>query len=143
MRDHEDRQKFLDILEDMPLVSVAAKRAGIAKSTIYRWRQKSRAFARQMEATLKRGRDTVNDLAESQLINLVRKGDFKSVRYWLDNNKKEYARPRPKNFWESFKMENPVTAVNINVTGNPENVAKIKKALAKKRSVPHPESQIE
>jgi hypothetical protein len=127
MRDRNDREKFLEILEDVPLVSVAARKAGIAKSTIYRWRRGSKSFASQMDAALKRGRETVNDLAESQLINLVRKGDFKSVKYWLDNNKKDYARPRPKSFWEDFfAKENPVTQIIIHAPRTREEIEKDK-----------------
>lgn len=134
MRDHDDRQKFLETLEEVPLVSVAARKAGIAKSTIYRWRRKSKTFARQMDAALKRGRETVNDLAESQLINLVRKGDFKSVKYWLDNNKSNYARPRPKSFWEELlRRDNPITEIKISVI-DPKDVDKAKKKIVDRHS---------
>jgi hypothetical protein len=139
MRDRDDQQKFLEILEDVPLVSVAAKRAGIAKSTIYRWRRSSKSFASQMDAALKRGRETVNDLAESQLITMVRKGDFKSVKYWLDNNKKDYARPRPKSFWEDFfAKDNPVTQIIIQSPKGQAKPEKEKKTATITLKIPNP-----
>ena len=120
MRAHDDREKFLEIIEEVPLVSVAAQRAGIAKSTIYRWKQSSKTFAQALDKALKRGRHNINDLAESQLINLIRKGDFKSVRYWLDNNNRRYVRPRPP------EPVIPVTAVEIRIV-DPAKIRKAKK----------------
>lgn len=120
MRAHDDREKFLEIIEEVPLVSVAAQRAGIAKSTIYRWKQSSKTFAQDLNKALNRGRHNINDLAESQLINLIRKGDFKSVRYWLDNNNRRYVRPRPP------EPAVPVTAVEIRIV-DPAKIRRAKK----------------
>jgi len=114
MKNNEDKQKLLEYLTEFPLVSVAAKKAGIDKSTVYRWRDKNKAFAKKMDQALSKGRDAVNDLAESKLINNIRQGDFKSTKYWLDNNCKRYIKPRPVNIFTNEKiLDNKIKFVNF------------------------------
>jgi len=110
MRSNNDKQKFLEILEEIPLVSVAAKRCGIAKATIYRWRKK-KEFSKKMSIALEKGRESMVDMCEGQLIGMAKKGDFRAIKHLLDNNCKRYIRPRPINVFtsdskvEGFKVE--------------------------------------
>lgn len=95
MRTNQDKKKFLEILEsETPFISFAAKRAGLDKSTVYRWKKKSRSFEEAIAKAQDKGRSLINDVAESQVVNGVKKGDFKFTRYWLENNNKRYFRPR-------------------------------------------------
>lgn len=115
MKSNEEKQKFLEILKEIPFVCIAAKRAGIDKATIYRWKKDSPAFARQMTSAQNNGRETINDLAESQVVNGIRKGEYRYVKYWLGNNCKRYVRPRPINiFAEEVSASNKIKFVNFN-----------------------------
>ena len=95
MKNKKDRKKFLDTLRDFPIVSVAAKRSGIDKSQIYRWRKKDKEFSDEMDKCLIQGRDSINDLAESQVISAIRNGNERMTKFWLENNCKRYVKPRP------------------------------------------------
>ncbi len=96
MRSHEDKERFLQELSDIPLVSVVCKRIGISKATIYRWKDKDKKFEKRLGVALKQGRGGINDLAEGQVVTLIKKGDFRASKFWLENNNSRYIKPRPK-----------------------------------------------
>jgi hypothetical protein len=100
MKNHDDKEKFLQELVEIPLISVVCRRVGICKATIYRWKEKDKRFAKKLEKALKQGRSSVNDLAEGHIISLIKKGDFRASKLWLENNHKEYVKPRPRGFFE-------------------------------------------
>lgn len=94
MKTKDDKKKFLDELEKTPFVLHASKKVGIDKATIYRWRKKDKKFAKEMDQALSIGIASVCDIAEGQLTKMINQGDFKSIKFFLENNKKEYIRPR-------------------------------------------------
>jgi hypothetical protein len=49
-----------------------------------------------MDSALDSGVHSVNDLAESKLISHINNGNLRAIQYWLDNNKKNYIKPREK-----------------------------------------------
>ncbi len=105
MKTPNERKKFLEILEEIPNVSIAAKRACIAKSTIYEWRETVENFADDMDECLWRGRDSVTDLVESKLISQATKGEPWAMKYWLGGNCKRYVKPRMENvFFEDSEI---------------------------------------
>lgn len=65
-----------------------------------------------MDEVLVIGTNSINDLAESKLINSIQRGEKWAITFWLSNNKKDYARPRPKDFWEKFN-NNKITGITI------------------------------
>lgn len=95
MKTKYDKEKFLSTLEEFPIVSVAAKRSGISRSQIYRWRKKDKKFTDEMNKSLTWGRENINDLAESQVITGIRNGSERMTKFWLENNCKRYVKPRP------------------------------------------------
>jgi len=114
MKNKRDRKKFLDTLQEIPIVSIAAKRAGISRSQIYRWRKKNKEFIDEMDQFLFRGRDTINDLAESHVINSIRNGNDKMTIFWLENNCKRYTKPRPVNYFNNaFGSDKPINRNEI------------------------------
>lgn len=90
----DDKQKFLDELENLPIVSVVCKRAGISKATIYRWIEDDADFKKKYDCSLKRGRETLVDHAESKLVKLVDKEVLGAIRMVLEANSKRYYKPR-------------------------------------------------
>lgn len=110
MKKHYKEDKFLEQLERVPNVSLACEKVGVSRNTIYRWRSEDPAFAARMDTALVAGTESVNDLAESKLISHINNGNLRAIQYWLDNNKKNYIKPRPKVELQPFI---PVTKIYI------------------------------
>jgi hypothetical protein len=110
MKKHYKENKFLEQLERVPNVSLACEKVGIARNTVYRWRGEDPDFKARMDTALVAGTDSMNDLAESKLITHVNNGNMRAIQYWLDNNKKNYIKPRPKEEQQPFM---PVTKIEI------------------------------
>ncbi|MFA6515323.1 MAG: hypothetical protein WCT42_03610 [Candidatus Paceibacterota bacterium] len=114
MRTNNEKQRFLETLEEVPLISIAAKRMGISKATIYRWKSRSPNFSEQIEKALAKGRDIVNDSVEGRIITQAKNGDFKSQKLWLENNCSRYVKPRPINiFADNQKIGNVIRFENF------------------------------
>ncbi len=110
MKKHYKEDRFLEQLERVPNVSLACEKVGVSRNTIYRWRSEDPAFAARMNTALVAGTESVNDLAESKLISHINNGNMRAIQYWLDNNKKNYIKPRPKVELQPFA---PVTKIYI------------------------------
>lgn len=103
--------QFLEQLERVPNVSLACEKVGLSRNTIYRWRSEDPDFTARMDIALAAGTDSINDLAESKLVSHINNGNMRAIRYWLDNNKKNYLKPRDKDMWK--KPFVPVTKIEI------------------------------
>lgn len=110
MKKHYKENQFLEQLERVPNVSLACEKVGIARNTVYRWRGEDSGFKARMDTALVAGTESVNDLAESKLISHINNGNLRAIQYWLDNNKKNYVKPRPKVELQPFS---PVTKIYI------------------------------
>ena len=91
-------KKFLEEIKEIPIISAVAKKLGVSRNTIYRWRKEHPEFREALDKALNVGRDAVSDLAESQLIKNLQGGDMGAIKYWLGNNKTNYMQPRPKDW---------------------------------------------
>lgn len=110
MKKKYKEDKFLEQLERVPNVSLACEKVGLSRNTVYRWCIEDSDFKARMDTALESGVHSVNDLAESKLISHINGGNLRAIQYWLDNNKKNYIRPRDKNMWQPFV---PVTKIEI------------------------------
>ncbi len=107
--------RFLEELALVPIVSSVCAKVGLARNTIYRWREEDLEFKKEMDKALAMGIDSGNDIAESRLIKAVQEGKPWAIRYWLDNNKKNYVRPRPKMFWENYAGSERVEKITVEI----------------------------
>lgn len=94
MKKHKLADRFLKELEKGPIVELACNKVGISRQTAYRWRSEDSEFKKKMDDILFLGRGMINDLGESQLINLIKGGDFKAIRFWMAHNSERYAAPK-------------------------------------------------
>ena len=117
MKRHKKENIFLEQIRTVPNISVACEKVGLSRNTIYRWCNEDPEFKRQLDEALNLGTASVNDLAESKLISQINSGNMRAIMYWLDNNKKNYARPRPKDFWDGIKETDRVVTINITPAG--------------------------
>jgi len=94
-RQKVEKAKFLEELRKTPIVTVAARRAGISPATAYRWKEESSEFAFEFETAVREGKNLVSDMAESKAVEKIRDGYFPAVRYWLDRHREPF-KPAPK-----------------------------------------------
>lgn len=129
MKKYRKEQTLLDQLKTVPNVTLACEAVGLSRNTVYRWCREDPEFKVRLEEALESGVESVNDLAESKLIKHINKGNLRAIRYWLDNNKKTYVKPRPKNFWDVLDGPGHVAEIVI----SPVDPERTRKAQAKKR----------
>ncbi len=82
--------KICEELKKVPNIKYVAKKVGIDRSTLYRWRLRHHLFDKEMTDAIAIGRESINDSAESVIINGVQNGDIKCATYWLSHNHERY-----------------------------------------------------
>ncbi len=85
-----DKKALLAQLEKTPIVEAACKKAGLPRSTYYRWRKEDEDFAAKCDETIELSIGKVNDLAESQLINAIKDRNMAAVTFWLRHHHHSY-----------------------------------------------------
>lgn len=96
MKKHKVKDKFLDILEKVPIIEAACGQAGISRNTYYRWRNEDPDFAALADERQTIGIERVNDYAESNVLNGIKSGDRGYTNIWLKARHHAYRRPFPK-----------------------------------------------
>lgn len=88
-----DRMKelVLEQLSKSPIIEAACQKAGITRTTFYRWKKDDPEFTKAIDQALLDGRLLVNDLAENQLISAVKDRNLAAVQYWLRHHHPSYA----------------------------------------------------
>ncbi len=103
MRKQSDKNRFLEKLATHPVVSVVCRNTSISKATIYRWLEKDEDFSKKFDKAMSQGRDSMNDVAESVLLSLIKDKNIRATEYWLTNNHDKYYRPkRPKDYYHEY-----------------------------------------
>jgi len=85
-----DKQKILENLKQVPIISVACQKCGIGRASYYRWKEEDKNFAKEADKALQDGKQLINDLAESQLINAIKDQNMTGIIWWLRNNHPGY-----------------------------------------------------
>ena len=96
MKKDRTQAKLLEELERTPIIQAACERAGISRNTYYRWMNEDSMFRMQVDERLRMGIDLVNDVAESNVLNGIKKGDSGFTKYWLSARHTGYRRPFPR-----------------------------------------------
>lgn len=86
----ELQRKVIKLFQENPIVQIACHKAGVSRSTFYRWRQEDGEFKKACTKALTIGLDLANDAVESVLLKKAREGDMKAIPYWLNTNSKKY-----------------------------------------------------
>jgi hypothetical protein len=86
----KEKQKLLEQLKKVPIIQVACERAGIPRSTFYRWRKDDTEFLSDCEVALEQSSAIINDMAESQLINAIKNQNMTAIIFWLKHHHKAY-----------------------------------------------------
>lgn len=93
MKKHKVKKQFIEELERTPIIQVACDRVGISRNTFYRWMKEDVEFAFEVNEALDSGIDFVNDHAEGNVLNGIKKGDAGYTKYWLSSRHEAYRRP--------------------------------------------------
>lgn len=90
-RQQQLKEKVLKELEQIPIIEVAAKKAGASASTYYRWINEDYVFAQAARESLTSGLQHINDVAESKVVTGIYNGDKTFIIFWLKNRHQNYA----------------------------------------------------
>ena len=112
-RTAKDKLALLEIFKEMPIIQIACKRVGIHRSTYYRWQQEDKIFKRQSIDAMDAGIEFINDMSESQIIQLIKKEKMPAISMWLKNNHKRYG--------AKGRLYTPVTSTD-DLTSDEENL---------------------
>lgn len=89
-RQTKDREAILTQLKKMPILQIACERAGVARSSYYRWRDSDEEFRKATDEAIAEGEAFITDMSESQLISLIRDKHFPAVQLWLRQHHPKY-----------------------------------------------------
>jgi len=89
-RQNKNKELLLVQLRKMPILQIACERAGIARSTYYRWRDENNEFGKSADKAINEGDAFITDMAESQLISLVKDKHFPAIQLWLRQHHPKY-----------------------------------------------------
>jgi hypothetical protein len=91
MKKNSHAPKFLEEMRKVPIVQVACEKVGISRNTVYRWLKEDKQFAKDFTEAETAGVEFVNDMSESQLLQLIKDRKFPAIRLWLTNHHKRFA----------------------------------------------------
>lgn len=114
-----DKQRLINQLAKTPIIEAACKRAGLPRSTYYRWRKDDDDFADECDETIELSIGRINDLAESQLINAIKDQNMSAITFWLKHHHHSYR--------NRLEVDARVQAVQQELT--PEQAELVTKAL--------------
>lgn len=118
MKKYKFSSQFLDELRKIPIVQVACEKCGLARNTVYRWRKEDAEFAKFMDEAIQDGIAYINDMAESQMIELMTKKEWSAISFWL------------KHRHAGYKNKIEVTTKEENDELSPEQAEIVQKALS-------------
>lgn len=88
------RNKILGLLRENPNLQRACKKAGIARSTLYRWMEENVDFRDDVRDAQEIGQDTMNDYVEAKLMENIQNNIQRSIEFYLRHNSPKYASTR-------------------------------------------------
>ncbi|MDD2758145.1 MAG: phBC6A51 family helix-turn-helix protein [Patescibacteria group bacterium] len=117
----KDRIKtlFLEHIRRIPIIQVACEKVGVARSSVYRWRDEDKEFRKELEEALAEGEILINEMSESQLISLIRDKSWQAISFWL--------RKRSPKFRDRVEVTGNIESRQNELT--PEQQAVVTKAL--------------
>lgn len=84
------KHKLVQHLRDIPIATYACQRIGVPKATYYKWRKIDQIFREASDEAIITGKLTLNDVAKSQLVKLIKGGDYRSISFWLKHNDADF-----------------------------------------------------
>ncbi len=89
-RQKMQREILFAELRKNSVMTIACQKAGVPRSTIYRWMNNDPEFMDAIEEAVSEGRGVINDMAESVVIKKIREENLAASKYWLSHNHDRY-----------------------------------------------------
>jgi len=86
----EIKKMIPTLLEKNPIIAFVCQKTGISRQTYYRWLEEYSKFKRDCENAIINGKQNINDLAYSKLIELIKSGNITAIIFWLKNNHADF-----------------------------------------------------
>ena len=112
VRIQKQQAKILECLAESGNVSYACKRVGISRETYYRWRDEDE-FSVESDAAIRDGKEFVNDLAHTKLMQSIQEGYFPAVKFQLSNCHDDYHPKKTTSPYRIEEMTPPITIASI------------------------------
>jgi len=90
MKQESAKEKVIEQLQKTPIVQISCERAGIGRSTYYKWRMEDKKFAKMTDDALLEGQKLITDLAESKLIASIQDQSMSAIAFWLKSHHDKY-----------------------------------------------------
>lgn len=91
MKDNpENKLLILEALKTTPLVNVACAKAGIARSSYYRWVNDDLEFKKRAQRAMRSGTHNMNDIMEGLLFQKAKQGSLNAITYYLSHMHPNY-----------------------------------------------------
>ena len=90
-RQAKQKAAILEELKRMPIIEFASKRAGIGRTTFYRWKKEDPEFAKQAEEAAQEGVEVISEMAESQLLSCIKDKELGAITFWLKHRDPKYS----------------------------------------------------
>jgi hypothetical protein len=90
MKKNKYQNQLLEELARIPIIQVACEKTGLSRNSVYRWRKEDVAFSKRMDEALAEGVALVNDMSESQLLNLIKEKNWPAISFWLKHRNDNY-----------------------------------------------------
>ncbi len=87
----QNKKDIVEQLKKTPIVQVSCEKLGISRATYYRWKKADSKFAKEVDTALAEGSELINDMAESQLISAIKRGNLTGIIFWLKNHHTTYS----------------------------------------------------
>jgi len=85
MKKNRIKDQLLEELRKVPIVQVSCEKCGVSRNSFYQWKRKDKKFSDEVDKALNEGESFVNDMSESQLLQLIKEKNFPSIRFWLNH----------------------------------------------------------
>ena len=131
MKKSKYQNQFLEELAHIPIIQVACEKTGLSRNSVYQWRKDDSVFAKKMDEALADGVALVNDMSESQLLNLIKEKNWPAISFWLKHRNDNY-----KNKLEITTKDDPeeLTPAQAKVVKQALKLAKITQSKSLKNS---------
>lgn len=83
---------MLEQLRRTPIIEAACARAGVSRAQFYRMSKEDGEFDAAAKEAMAEGVAFINDLSESQLIQMIKDRNFAAIRLWLQVHSPAYSR---------------------------------------------------
>lgn len=90
MKKDKTKELLIEQLKKTPIIQISCEKIGIARASFYRWKNKDKEFAKAAEEAILEGETLITEMSESQLISMIRNGNFQAVQLWLRHHHPKY-----------------------------------------------------